>query len=314
MPSSSSGAAFRALRTLERLVGRRQLWRLGRLLYLHARRDRNGDPAHNGEYALHRQLVALARPRTAPFTAVDVGGFTGYWSQHLIETCRDAGLADVRLVIFEPSGESRERLTARLGSVSHTYNVTVRADAVAVAVGHADFDARSDRVGNQSLLVEQVLGLHAGGSSIRVPVTTLAAAFEEERIGEADFVKSDTEGFDLKVIRGALPLLAARRIGVLQFEYNHTWVTTRSMLRDVFDLAADLPYRLCKIVPGGIECYDAWHPELETFFDANFLLVRDDLIAPLGVRAGKFDAYNTFGVVSERPRDVAPGRRKGISS
>ena len=58
----------------------------------------------------------------------------------------------------------------------------------------------------------------------------------------------------------------------------------------------DLPYRVCKIVPDGIEGYGDWHPELETYVEANFLLVRDDLAASLDVRNGRFDEYNTFGV------------------
>jgi len=47
-------------------------------------------------------------------------------------------------------------------------------------------------------------------------------------------------------------------------------------------------------VPDGVDAYESWHPELETFFEANYLLVRDDLIERLGVRVGKFSANNTF--------------------
>ena len=64
--------------------------------------------------------------------------------------------------------------------------------------------------------------------------------------------------------------------------------------RDVFDLVEGLPYRVCKVVPEGIDAYESWHPELETFFEANYLLVRDDLVELLDVRRGKFSANNTY--------------------
>jgi len=130
--------------------------------------------------------------------------------------------------------------------------------------------------------------------SVTVPVTTLANIFTDEKIDVADFIKSDVEGFDLSVLRGAVPLLSERRIGLLQFEYNHRWISTRSYLRDVFELVDGLPYHVCKVVPDGVDAYESWHPELETFFEANYLLVRDDLIERLGVRVGKFSANNTF--------------------
>ena len=130
--------------------------------------------------------------------------------------------------------------------------------------------------------------------SVDVAVTTLVDVFEEEKIDAIDFVKSDVEAFDLSVIRGARPLLVEGRIGVFQFEYNHRWISTRTYLRDVFGLAEGLSYRICKVVPEGIDGYESWHTELETFFEVNYLLVREDLMEELNVRVGEFDESNTY--------------------
>jgi hypothetical protein len=35
---------------------------------------------------------------------------------------------------------------------------------------------------------------------------------------------------------------------------------------------------------------------METVFDANFALVRDDLLNAFGVARGGFDKFNTFGI------------------
>jgi FkbM family methyltransferase len=282
-----------AVKAIEGVIGRRRLWRLGRLVYSYARREAGNDPERNGEYALHRKLAEFARRQSKPLTVIDIGGFIGYWSSNLLETCRAAGVEKVQLWAFEPSQESRAQLVERLKCASAQYRVTVRPEAVSDACGTAAFDGNSDSAGAQRLLTDEARSDNET-PSIQVPVTTLAAFFSSEAIEAADYVKTDVEGFDLRVIHGALPLLAERRVGLLQFEYNHCWITTRSFLSDVFDTAAGLPYRVCKIVPDGIESFAAWHPELETFFDANFVLVRDDLIKPLGVREGRFDTYNTY--------------------
>jgi FkbM family methyltransferase len=286
-------------RTLETLVGRRLLWRLGRFLYLYARRDSRNDPVLNGEYALHDKLARFAAARSAPLRAIDIGANIGYWSLHLIEACRRAGVSDLQLWAFEPSDEIRAVLTERLRTVPSGYRVTIRREAVSSASGSAAFDGSSGLSGVKSLLTEK-LRAQPELPRVTVPITTLEAILSEEKIEEVDFVKSDVEGFDLSVIQGARLLLRDGRIGLFQFEYNHRWIGTRSFLRDAFDLVDTLRYRVCKIVPDGIESYADWHPELETFFEANFLLVRDDLLKPFRVREGRFDASNVY--VARRQR------------
>ena len=99
MPSNS---ALRALRYAESLLGRQLLWRTGRRMYLAARRDGIGDPADNGEYALHHTAARFAASQNRTFTIIDVGCFTGYWSHHLLGACRDRGTKSVSLLAMEP--------------------------------------------------------------------------------------------------------------------------------------------------------------------------------------------------------------------
>ncbi len=299
-----------AMRVLEYLASRRGLWRLSRRMYFHVRRDGDGDPATNGEYGLHRAIVNHARKTGKPLTVVDVGGFTGYWSLHLLNTCQEAGLTEVSLVVFEPSDESRAKLLDRLKAAPSQYRVKVRTEAVSDRAGVSAFDIRSTRVGTQRLLPDAEK-IDAGIARADVTVTTLAAVFEEEGIREADYVKSDVEGFDLGVMQGARPLLEQGRIGVLQFEYNHCWIDTRTFLVQVFELVETLPYSVCKIVPEGLERFAAWHPEMETFFDGNYALVRNDLLGAFGVAAGGFDKFNTFGTDTMQPaaNSNAPGTK-----
>lgn len=280
-------------RILEGVLGRRMLWRTGRLLYQYARRDGYNDPSTNGEYLLHERLARLAAEQTKPLNIVDVGANIGYWSRHLLDACKEAGVRDVRLLAFEPSPENRARLTEALKSVPSTYRVKVRPEAVADVAGRSSFDGSTEISGTKRLIGA---GERAENITqrIEVPVTTLTAVFSEEEIMQADLVKTDVEGFDLKVMQGALPLLDEGRIGLMQFEYNHCWMETRSFLRDVFDLVKGLRYYVCKVTRDGIEAYENWHPELESYVDVNYILIRSDLADSLGVREGLFDAYNTY--------------------
>jgi hypothetical protein len=44
-------------------------------------------------------------------------------------------------------------------------------------------------------------------------------------------IKIDAEGHDLAVLRGGQQLLKTHAISVLQFEYNHRWIYSRTYLR-----------------------------------------------------------------------------------
>jgi FkbM family methyltransferase len=289
----SSSFSTRVVGAIEGLIGRHGLWRLGRLIYRHARRDGDNSPEINGEYALHQKLSEWASRQDRPFKVVDVGSNIGYWSSHLLESCKRAGVKDVELWAFEPSDEIRCQLEKRMQSAPSDYRVHIHAKAVSDEPGRAAFDATPGISGVKHLLTQESI---ADGEtpSVDVAVTTLVDFFKDENIDVVDFVKSDVEGFDLSVIRGALPLLSERRIGVFQFEYNHCWISTRSYLRDVFELAEGIPYRVCKVVPEGIDGYESWHVELETYFEVNYLLVRDDLLEDLDVRMGTFSESNTY--------------------
>jgi FkbM family methyltransferase len=283
----------RVIGLIESLVGRRQLWRLGRLTYRHARRDGDNEPEINGEYALHRTLAVWAKARNQPLNVIDVGANIGYWSSHLLDSCHAAGVERVNLVAFEPSDEIRSQLVDRMQNLPPNYQVSIRSEAVSETSGQAAFDATPGITGIKHLLTDSMVA-DGATPSVDVTVTTLVNVLEEEEIDVVDFVKSDVEGFDLSVLRGAVPLLEERRIGLFQLEYNQCWISTRSLLRDVFELVDGLPYHVCKVVSDGIDAYESWHPELETYFETNYILVRDDLLDAIGVRRGRFDESNTY--------------------
>jgi len=87
----------------------------------------------------------------------------------------------------------------------------------------------------------------------------------------------DAEGHDREVLEGGRRLFADGRVDLAQFEYNARWVDARHYLRDAFEFAEALDYRIGKVTPRGVEFYGTWHPELESFKEGNYVLIRRTL-------------------------------------
>lgn len=112
-------------------------------------------------------------------------------------------------------------------------------------------------------------------------------------ISRVTMVKSDAEGNDYKILVGAVNLLLEGRIELWQFEYNHRWLAANSSLRNVFELVAEAPYRVGRLFGNGIELYEHWHPELDRFFETQYLLVRTDSDVINLAREASFSPSNT---------------------
>lgn len=73
----------------------------------------------------------------------------------------------------------------------------------------------------------------------QIEVTTIDAFTAEKRIPHIDFLKIDTEGYDLEVLRGAERLLASKRIPFVLAEIGfHRGEEVQALFDDVRDLLA----------------------------------------------------------------------------
>jgi FkbM family methyltransferase len=257
------------------------LWRLGRKLYQHARGEGANDPLRNGEYRLLDAVLAEA-PAGQPLILLDVGAHLGDWSARALAGLgRYARRGEVHA--FEPTPSTREYLTRRFEGESR---VKVRPLALSEREGSARFYVVGDLVGTNSLEDRR------DGSPIEVESTTVDAYLSSEGIEHVTFLKSDVEGHDVAVLRGGLRALSDGRIDVWQFEYNSHWVYARAFLRDVFELTLDKPYVLGKLHSRGVDAYEHWHPELERYFETNFVLLRRGTPFERLARPAHFDRSN----------------------
>ena len=103
-------------------------------------------------------------------------------------------------------------------------------------------------------------------SGEEVDVITIDEFLEAESIERVDFMKVDTEGNDLAVLRGARKSLEAKRVKALSFEFGSANVNSRSFFHDFWDLLHSVEYSIKRICPGGILApLDEYYEDLEYF-------------------------------------------------
>lgn len=102
-----------------------------------------------------------------------------------------------------------------------------------------------------------------------ISLSTVDAFCVERALERVTLLKIDAECHELAVMRGAAGMLKARAVELVRF--NWRWIEARCFLPDAFELLGEYGYRLGKITPRGAETYEAWHPELESFREANYL-------------------------------------------
>jgi FkbM family methyltransferase len=238
-------------------------WRLGRRLYCWARRDVQNNPATNGEYWLVEAILGKSNEDTA--IVFDIGANKGNWTEKARETLKRFNKHGM-IYAFEPTRSTYMFLSNRFKGDDL---VIPNKLAVSEHTGEIEFYVVGELAGTNSL--------HNTKGAVAEKVQTqrfddfMASAGLEKVV----FVKSDTEGYDMSVLRGAEKSLRTGSIEIWQFEYNHRWIGNHSILKDVFDFIQDKPYRLGKLHGNGIEVYEKWHPEVERFFEANYVLLRN---------------------------------------
>jgi FkbM family methyltransferase len=273
---------------------RRIAWRSGRRLYAHARGESaSADILTNGEAAVQGKVLAAVAP-SGQFQAIDIGANKGDWTLSLLQLARARKLgAAIRIDAFEPVPATADRCERAFQAQPERDALRLHRCAVSDTTGRASMAILSESGGTDTL-EHSDSSLTRAQVKVEVPLTTLPDFCDAEGIGHVHLVKCDAEGHDFKVVKGARRLLEAGRIDVLQFEYNFRWVFARCFLKDVFDLVEGLPYTVARVRTQRLEIFTSWHPEIERFFETNYVLVRRPALAWFEVHSGQMDSWNTY--------------------
>ncbi|MFC0406750.1 FkbM family methyltransferase [Roseomonas elaeocarpi] len=215
---------------------------LGRAIYDFALRCNgiaiNFKGRHGLNVAEERFLRSMAG-RLQGGVLFDVGANYGSYADYLARLAPTA-----RIHAFEPHPRTFERLSRHLSGRS----VTLVQTALSDQRGELElFDFADGDGSTQASLSRDAVDMFADRVVRHViECTTLDAYLEQAGIDRVDFLKIDTEGFDLNVLKGAERAIRDRRIGMIQFEFIPANIATRATMRDFFTALPGYEiYRLC---------------------------------------------------------------------
>lgn len=213
-----------------------------------------GPRQEQGERHLLKRLMGIL-----PLNAVvyDVGAHKGFYSDYMISR-----RPDLIIHSFEPNPLLIDELKTTAAG-RFTVHACALGDEEGQSILHDPETAGSQ---GASLVGQAVDELYRDWpkQTVSVQVKTLDAVTKTLRSPRIDYIKIDTEGYDLMVLRGASGLIKAGRLGIVQFEFNTMNVFSRSFMRDFYQI---LPgYRFYRIVRDGLIAMGDYNPLMAELF------------------------------------------------
>jgi FkbM family methyltransferase len=219
------------------------------------------------EHLLNRMVATL--PKGA--IVCDIGAHSGSYATFLASK-----RPDLVIHAFEPNpaifGELAKNSANRF---------TAHAFALGDAEGEAMLHDPKASGGSEcaSLVGDAVDELYSNEVKLTVPVKvkTLDSVARTNSLLRIDYLKIDAEGYDLMVLKGASSLIAADKLGVVQFEFNKMNVFSRTFMHDFYQL---LPrHKLHRIVQDGLVPLGKYDPMTCEFFGYQNIVAIPDAMA-----------------------------------
>jgi FkbM family methyltransferase len=215
------------------------------------------DPLLSGEYKLLRHIL----PHCAVY--FDIGANKGEWTNYIIKNKNDS---PGKFYLFEPGLGAFAFLQERY--INHP-NVYLKN----LAVSDNDRTLTFYEEGSAGEMSSAVKGwANNATQTIQAPCTTVDLQMADLDIPFIDFIKIDAEGFDLKVITGAVQAISRQQAGFIQFEYNSAWLATGSSLLNAYSMLTAHNYKIYLVQPSGLMDY-AVDIYKDFYSFANFLAV-----------------------------------------
>lgn len=195
----------------------------------------------------------------------DVGANVGNYSKYIINEFVDNNF---QLYSFEPSRGAFLELKKRLGNHSQIklYNIGFGEKRGAKTLF---YDKKKS--GLSSLYDRRLL--HFGiKMDLResIKIDTIDNFCKNNGIQNIDFLKLDTEGYELNILRGAKNMIKNNSIRFIQFEFGGCNIDSRTYFQDFFYLLKD-KYFIYRILKKNLYRIDSYKEIYELFLTTNFL-------------------------------------------
>jgi FkbM family methyltransferase len=225
--------------------------------------ENNSNIQTNGELRFMQQTLVNCQ------TVFDVGANVGNWAALALQI-------NPKLTIhcFEPSYATYQRLLAQAFPPS----VICNNFGLSSATGERLLYVFENGAGINSLYrregLEDCRGLAPQELVETVRLDTLDNYCKELDIQAIDYLKTDVEGHELEVFKGATEMLEAGRVRIVQFEYGGCNIDARVLLKDIFRFFGKFDYTLCKLYPEGLRQVAHYDQRLENFQYQNWIAIK----------------------------------------
>lgn len=201
---------------------------------------------------------------------LDVGANVGNYTRSLVERFPKS-----RIYSFEPVPATYSALVSNIKAG----NVQCVPVGLSESVGTATMYDYGGQPGSEhsSLYAEVLTELHHASKvkSFEIKLETLDGFCRGAGIDRIDFLKIDTEGNELAVLKGAAGLLERKSIGLIQFEFNEMNLVSRVSLRDFY---SRLPgFSFYRLHAKGLLPLGPYDIRNEIYVFQNILAVRNEL-------------------------------------
>jgi len=224
----------------------------------------NSSMVTNGEYNVIKKLI---KPHDVIF---DIGANRGEWSSAVLSIVSNID----KIYAFEPIPVIFNVLSEKM------LNKPIKAYELALSDvnGMRDFllYSQNEQVSELSSFYSRPILYNLLGIKPKI-ITVKSATLDkfccEKNIKHIDFLKIDTEGSELAVLKGAQAFLKNKAIQHIQFEYGGTYTDAGTTLKQVMSLLTSCEYVIFRIFSKGLIHIASWDDSLENYAYSNYVAV-----------------------------------------
>ena len=205
----------------------------------------------------------------------DVGANEGEYSKLLSEHFSNA-----EIYSFEPVVDTYSILNSNLSQNKNIKCFNIGLGDKQEVVDIYTYDTK-DNNKHASVYSSVITDLHYAPNDIKsftVAMDTIDDFCNKEEISCIDFLKIDTEGHELSVLKGATSLLKKKAVKLIQFEFNEMNIVSRVFLKDFYDLLNQYEYDIYRMDEKRLVDIRKYKSRNEIFAFQNMLAVRKDIV------------------------------------
>ncbi|MBX9704393.1 MAG: FkbM family methyltransferase [Silvanigrellaceae bacterium] len=225
----------------------------------------NCDMLLNGEYSVINNFI---KPGMCIF---DIGANKGEWTRAALSVT-----SELKMYAFEPVTELCEAL--RKESFGGSIELIQCALSDCEQLCNFFYYPGEKLSGLSGMFHRPILQdqLKVSPKVFEILTISLDNFCSDKNIDKINFVKIDTEGAELKIIKGAIGMLKKGAIDAIQFEYGGTYLDSCATLEELYKLLQAHGFSVYRISSRGLLHIPYWISRLENYRYSNYLALRNE--------------------------------------